>query len=304
MRLLRALGGAVIARTELTGELTDAASAAVPAGELWRLVLRAFCGGGMAPVVARIAAVWDAPAEQIDATVNGLMNGRVTTLPAHVMAAIQQALAAPEGGSEMKHAARQPAGDVRDEDVPVEPQDQDEGDPVVHLADRRGDLSPVREWPFPCGPCGDGTGFETASARVGHLRELHLVCGECDHAPFATAGRLQRHVTQFHEAPVRGPAAKPRRRIAGTRPGAPRPLGGTAQPTPEAPAFPASARAHPRDPLQDGGEDLEMEALAVGTRHLQRLDEAAVRRVLDYWAQRFVVDLCPDLLAGRAGEQD
>lgn len=294
----------MIARSELTGELTDRASAAVPAGELWRLVLRAFCGGGMAPVVARIAAVWDAPAEQIDATVNGLMNGRVTTLPAHVMAAIEQALAAPERGAEMKHAARQPAEDDRGEDAPVGPVDQGEGDPVVHLADRRCDPSPAREWAFPCWLCSDGTGFETASARVSHLREIHLVCGECDHAQFATAGRLQRHVTQLHEAPARGPAGKPRRPVAGARPGAPGPLERTPQPTPEAPAFPATGQALPGDPLQGGGEDLEMEALAVGTRHLQRLDEAAVRRVLDYWAQRFVVDLGADLSAGRAGEQD
>ena len=52
-------------------------------------------------------------------------------------------------------------------------------------------------------------------------------------------------------------------------------------------SIPEPAHSVRREPFVASAEDLETEALAVGTRQLQRLEPAAIRRVLDYWAQRF-----------------
>jgi hypothetical protein len=215
------------------------------------------------------------------------MNASITALPAHVVAAIEQALQAPEGGGDMKQPARESDvdEDLQDpappQDVPVGEREQpmeadapDAADSVVQLAGRRPEPGPVRQWPFACELCDDGTGFETASARVGHLREVHRVCGECDHAPFATAGRLRRHVAQFHQPPARGPAARPRPQPANPGPRTSGPAGG---PT----SIPEPAHTVRREPFVASAEDLETEALAVGTRQLQRLEPAAIRRVLD-----------------------
>jgi len=72
-------------------------AAGSPAGELWRVILRAWCGSSLEAVCARVGQFCDLPQTEIECIVLGLMNDSITTLPPEVAEAFQRALGSPPG---------------------------------------------------------------------------------------------------------------------------------------------------------------------------------------------------------------
>ena len=71
--------------------------AEVPAGELWRLVLRSWCGSTLAAVCERVGQFCGLDQDEIESTVLGLMNDSITSLPPVVAEAFERALGTPTG---------------------------------------------------------------------------------------------------------------------------------------------------------------------------------------------------------------
>jgi len=231
--------------------------ALVPAGGLWRLILRAWCGSSLEGVCARIGRHCDLAPTQIEATVLGLMNDSITALPFGVAEAFEAAFGPQsEAGIERREddmtknlngratitpasvVATPPIGEpTLDEDLDARlPGEAQAGPEPTGRLRRRG-------WPFPCEEESCDRGFETAQGlRMHHLR---------GHEHKGGNGRGRK--------PSRTPDALNERHVK---------------------ILTAAERS----------EDPETEAVAVCSRHLTRLAEPEAKRVLEYLAQRFVVD--------------
>ena len=70
----------------------------LPAGDLWRLIFRAWCGSTLEAVCERIGQVCDLAQPEIRSTVLGLMSNSITTLPPAVAEAFERALGGPGRG--------------------------------------------------------------------------------------------------------------------------------------------------------------------------------------------------------------
>jgi hypothetical protein len=228
--------------------------AEVPAGELWRLVLRSWCGSTLAAVCERVGQFCDLDHNEIESTVLGLINDSITSLPPAVAEAFERALGTPTDAPTDRRnddMARSPNGkaaltlEPQAPPVPPDPADEDlapapgEGNDDLRKTD-----SPLRRnWPFPCEEEGCERGFDTAQALRMHQRRRH--------------------------------AARP----ANGWPGKP---AGKGDPLNDRHVKILSAAERP--------EDAETEAVAVCSRRLTKLTEPEAKRVLRYLAQRFVVD--------------
>jgi len=80
----------------------------VPAGELWRLILRAWCGSSLDQVCAQVQACCDLAPAEVEATVLGLMNASITTLPPAMAEAFERGLG---------HEVQEVQADERSEDM-------------------------------------------------------------------------------------------------------------------------------------------------------------------------------------------
>jgi hypothetical protein len=236
-----------------TGCLTAAGS---PAGELWRLILQAWCGSSLEAVCSRIGQFCDLPQTEIECTVLGLMNDSITTLPPEVVEAFQRGLGSPAGApterrnDDMPRTLNGKATLSLDREAPPVEAELILRDgiaterPDVEQAETRGTDQPRRRnWPFPCEEEDCDRGFDTAQGLRMHRRRGHEHKGG-NGWPRPPAGKPdslnQRHVKILSAA--------------------------------------------------ERSEDPETEAVAVCARHLTKLTEPEVKRVLEYLAQRFVVD--------------
>jgi hypothetical protein len=240
--------------TQLGASCPTTAGAATD--ELWRLILRAWCGSSLEAVCSRIGECCGLAHSEIESTVLGLMNDSITALPPEVVEAFQRALGSPAGAPTERRNEQMPstlngkATHTLDREAPpaeaepilpdgIAPERPDEGQPEPKGTDqpRR------RNWPFPCEEEDCDRGFDTAQG-------------------------LRMHHRRGHEH-----------------------KGGNGWPRPAA-GKPDSLNQRQVKILSaaEKSEDPETEAVAVCARHLTRLTEPEVKRVLEYLAQRFVVD--------------
>lgn len=228
----------------------------VPTGELWRLILQAWCGSTLEAICHRIGQHCDLAQAEIEATVLGLMNDSITTLSPPVREAFERALGSP---------AEVLATETRSDDMPRSPNGRPtvtaEPDPVMVMAEAADD-------PMTAEPPGDGEA-ELQATEGPRRRSWPFPCEEegCDRG-FETAQALRMHILRRHEA--------------GGGHGWPRKPAGKADPLNERKVKILTAAQRSEDP--------ETEALAVCARHITKLTEPEAKRVLEYLAQRFVVD--------------
>ncbi|HYR64308.1 MAG TPA: hypothetical protein VET24_16970, partial [Actinomycetota bacterium] len=192
------------------------------AGELWRLILRAWCGSSLEAVCGRVGQFCGLPRTEIESTVLGLMNDSITTLPPEVVEAFQRALGSPAGAPTERRNHDMP----RTLNVKATLTPDREAPPV--------EAEPILRGPFPCEEEDCDRGFDTAQGLRMHRRRGH------EHK------------------------------------------GGNGWPSPPAgKPDPLNQRQVKILSAAERSEDPETEAVAVCARHLTRLTEPEVKRVLE-----------------------
>ena len=145
-----------------------------PAGELWHLVLQAWCElKSVTAVEARVTEAYAGPAEDVSPAVKGLMNGSIKVLPTELAEAFEQALSGAGKGGDV---ARPAAAQVADPE-PVEEEPEALPAPPAAGAQEAREW-PQRRYPFPCEEEGCDQGFETAQALGMHRFRAHGIAAQ------------------------------------------------------------------------------------------------------------------------------